>query len=112
MLELVSRDPLTVRVGCVLLDEYRLRLWTQRVIQLGKQEPAIDVDILNERADRVFLVGYVFGGDDDIECWSVVDEHLPVAIKYHPARRGNWNFANTIILGARLVVFVTRHLEN
>src|SRR5580765_2822903 len=106
MFKLVSRNPLTIRIRGVLLDEYRHRFWPQRIIQLSQQNSPIDVQVLNQRTDCVFLAGDVLGRYDDVGSRRAVDQHVSVSIEYCAARRGYRDLAYAIVFGSGLVVIV------
>src|SRR6185295_9138149 len=112
MFKLVSRNPLAIRFRGVLLDEYRHRFWPQWIIQLGQQDSSIDVQVLNQRTDRIFLAGDVLGRHDDVGSRRAVDQYISVSIEYRPARRGYRNLAYAIVLCSNLVIIVAGHLKH
>ena len=73
MLEFVGRDPLAVGWRCVLFYEYRLRLRAQRIIQLDQYLASINIQVLNQRVDRVILVCYVLRRYYYVEGGRIVD---------------------------------------
>ena len=73
LIEFVGRDPLAVGGRCVLFYEYRLRLRAQRIIQLDQYLASINIQVLNQRVDRVILVSYVLRSDYYVEGGRIVD---------------------------------------